>query len=66
MSKIRNEGITDKWGFLPHLLHCHSSQNLKDRNSSLWTCMFTSYGTVNWGDFGPRGDFGPNEKKVIL
>ena len=22
--------------------------------------------TVNWSDFGPRRDFGPNEKKVIL
>ena len=39
MSKIRNTGITDKWGFRHTCYVATAAQYLKDfRNSILWTC----------------------------
>ena len=39
MSKIRNTGINDKWGFRHTCYVATAAQNIKDfRNANLWTC----------------------------
>ena len=50
MSKIRNMGITDKWGFRHTCYIATAAQNLKDFKRLQFWSMDTSYGHIKKPD----------------